>query len=88
MKHVAEDQVQGFGTTAKLCEWITALEAASVPSEILERAKYLILDGIACGLVGAHVPWSEEAAMATASYEPAGACSVIGHEAVCSDSPA
>lgn len=82
MKHVAEDQVEGAGTTAALCQWVTGLDAASIPPEILERAKYLVLDGIGCGLVGSHVPWSEELAFATSLYEPEGQCSVIGHTTV------
>jgi hypothetical protein len=82
MKHLNQEEIPGDGTTAKLCEWTSTLEAASIPPEILERAKYLILDGIGCGLVGAHVPWSEECASALDLYEPEGNCSVIGYDEV------
>ena len=33
----------------------------TIPHSMIERAKHLILDGIACGLVGARVPWSKAA---------------------------
>jgi hypothetical protein len=30
-----------------------------IPKPIRERAKYVILDGVGCGLFGARLPWSE-----------------------------
>ncbi|PYI16896.1 2-methylcitrate dehydratase PrpD [Aspergillus violaceofuscus CBS 115571] len=63
--------------TADLCNWVTALQASDIPTGVLQRAKHLILDGIACGLVGAHVPWSEKCLDAIDDYEPAGYCSVL-----------
>jgi aconitate decarboxylase len=41
------------GVTGELVEWIDGLELTSVPHEIKTRLKHLILDGIACSLVGA-----------------------------------
>ncbi|KAK9421809.1 putative MmgE/PrpD family protein [Seiridium unicorne] len=73
-------QDETAGTTAALCEWAIGLKSSNVPSPILERVKHLILDGIACGLVGGHVPWSEQAAEAIVDYEPPGYCSVIGYD--------
>ncbi|KAK3332929.1 hypothetical protein B0T19DRAFT_473702 [Cercophora scortea] len=67
------------GTTAALCEWAIGLKASDVPPAVLSRVKHLILDGLACGLVGGHVPWSEQAAEAIYGYEPPGYCSVIGY---------
>ncbi|KZF20967.1 2-methylcitrate dehydratase PrpD [Xylona heveae TC161] len=66
--------------TASLSKWVEHLDATTIPPDVLERAKYLILDGIACGLVGAHVPWSEQLANAVRQYEPRGKCRVIGYE--------
>ncbi|RAH47523.1 MmgE/PrpD family protein [Aspergillus brunneoviolaceus CBS 621.78] len=63
--------------TAELCDWVTSLQASDIPTHVLQRAKHLILDGIACGLVGAHVPWSEKCIDAIDDYEPAGYCSVL-----------
>jgi aconitate decarboxylase len=68
------------GITGKLCTWINQTTIDSIPEDVLIRAKYLILDGLACGLVGAHLPWSETAANAVFKFEPRGQCTVIGWE--------
>ncbi|KAI0384974.1 hypothetical protein F5Y04DRAFT_202875 [Hypomontagnella monticulosa] len=75
-----ETNDENSGVTAALCNWIAGLKKEDIPTPVLERAKHLILDGIACGLVGAHVRWSEKAADAVLDYEPEGQCSVIGYE--------
>jgi hypothetical protein len=66
------------GATLRLAAWVSDLSLTDVPVGLLERAKYLILDGIACGLVGAHLPWSERAAKAVFGLEPQGDAAVIG----------
>ncbi|KAI0429224.1 hypothetical protein F5Y09DRAFT_263462 [Xylaria sp. FL1042] len=71
---------ENSGVTATLCNWIVGLDKKDIPDSVLERAKHLILDGIACGLVGSHVPWSEQAVDAVLSYEPEGQCNLIGYE--------
>ncbi|KFZ03375.1 hypothetical protein V502_11001 [Pseudogymnoascus sp. VKM F-4520 (FW-2644)] len=68
------------GPTGKLCTWIHGLTLADIPPEVQTRAKYLLLDGIACGLVGAHLPWSETAANAIFKMESAGSATIIGWE--------
>lgn len=68
------------GTTGKLCTWINNTTYSSIPPSIIERAKYLILDGVACALVAAHLPWSETAAKGIFKMEPEGQCTVIGWE--------
>ncbi|KAI0455292.1 hypothetical protein F5B21DRAFT_524009 [Xylaria acuta] len=83
-KHSAEvvfDETndENSGVTATLCDWIVGLEKKDIPDSVLERGKHLILDGIACGLVGSHVPWSEQAVDAVLAYEPEGQCSLIGY---------
>ncbi|KAL8700116.1 MAG: hypothetical protein Q9201_005622 [Fulgogasparrea decipioides] len=60
------------GVTSQLCQWIEALTLKDIPVEIQERAKYLILDGLACGLNGAHVPWSEQAVKVMVEFEGPG----------------
>lgn len=72
------------GLTGRLCTWIHDLKLEDIPTEIQTRAKYLILDGVACGLVGAHLPWSEVAAKAIFEMEPgtSGTAGVIGWEKV------
>ncbi|KAF2722539.1 2-methylcitrate dehydratase PrpD [Polychaeton citri CBS 116435] len=66
------------GVTGRLCNWIHDTDLDSIPPQILERAKYLILDGVACMLVGAHLPWSETAVNAVSKMESAGPCTVVG----------
>ena len=68
--------------TEILCQWIYQTTLEDVPDSVKERAKYLILDGIACGLVGAHVPWSEDAFNAINQFEPRGEHAIIGYEEV------
>ena len=71
------------GETGKLCNWVHNLSLKDIPEEVLTRAKYLILDGLACALVGAHLPWSEKAANAIFEMEPPGECIVFGWDKVC-----
>ena len=78
-----ESLTEPMGVTTQLSQWISSIQLSEIPPEVLERAKYQLLDGVACALVGAHVPWSEKYVEATAEYEPAGDYSVIGWDKVC-----
>lgn len=64
--------------TEQLCAWVNSTTLDSIPDNIRTRAIYLILDGIACALVGAHLPWSETAAKAIFALEPPGDAAVFG----------
>jgi aconitate decarboxylase len=75
------------GPTGKLCLWIDSINLSDIPQEIQTRAKYLILDGIACALVGAHLPWSEKAAQVIVDMEGAGKCDLFGWDRVSPSSP-
>ncbi len=66
------------GTTARVAAWIAGFGTNSAPSEVLERAKLLILDGIGCALVGAHLPWSVTAVDAVTAFEGTGDVPIIG----------
>ncbi|OTB18148.1 hypothetical protein K445DRAFT_55555 [Daldinia sp. EC12] len=69
------------GPTGRLCTWLESLKYQDIPVEVITRAKYLILDGLACGLIGAHLPSSEKAATAIMDLEAArGSASVFGWE--------
>jgi aconitate decarboxylase len=70
------------GATGKLCTWIESVTMSDIPAKIQTRAKYLILDGLACALVGAHLPWSETAVRAVLDMESPGNCTIIGYEKV------
>jgi aconitate decarboxylase len=73
--------------TGKLCLWVDSVNLSDIPQEIQTRAKYLILDGIACALVGAHLPWSEKAANVIVAMEGAGKCDLFGWDRVSPPSP-
>lgn len=67
--------------TKALATWISTLSTASIPTDHITRAKYLILDGLTCALVGAHLPWSSTAVAAFTALEPTGgSCTLIGWE--------
>ena len=66
--------------TQHLSTWISSLQTSSIPPSIVVRAKYLILDGLACALVGAHLPWSSKAASTISSIESPGNTTVIGYD--------
>lgn len=68
------------GATGQLCNWIHSVTLSDVPIEIQTRTKYLILDGLACALLGAHLPDSEVAARGVMEMESSGPCSIIGWE--------
>jgi 2-methylcitrate dehydratase PrpD len=42
--------------TTRLASWIADITVDQVPPAVRERAKHLILDGLACALVGAQLP--------------------------------
>lgn len=66
--------------TEQLSQWASSVKLDDIPPEIITRAKYIVLDGIACGLVGAHLPWSAKAAEAVFAMDPPADCKVIGWE--------
>src|SRR4030088_265633 len=66
------------GPTGRLAGWLQHLHLDSVPDEVKARAKHLILDGVACALVGAQLPWSRTAVEAVTSFEGTGAQTIIG----------
>ncbi|HEY2059487.1 MAG TPA: MmgE/PrpD family protein [Amycolatopsis sp.] len=67
-----------MNVTAQLAEWVRALEPGDVPERVRTRAKYLLLDGIGAGLVGAQLPWSRVATDSVLSLEGAGESIVMG----------
>jgi aconitate decarboxylase len=70
------------GVTKQLCEWIQKVSLDDVPEDVRTRAKHLILDGLACAIVGSHLQWTETAARAVFDMESPGNCSVWGYERV------
>ena len=67
-----------FGPTGQICDFVASVELEDVPEHVRTNAKYLILDGIACALVGAQLPWSKKATKAILEMEAPGNCTLIG----------
>lgn len=68
--------------TAELCQWIHSVQLSDIPDEVVERIRYLILDGLACAMIGSHLPWSEVGTHAVLSMESEGLCSIWGWQKV------
>jgi 2-methylcitrate dehydratase PrpD len=66
------------GPTGRLATWLQDLTLDAVPERVRERAKYLLLDGVACAIVGAQLPWSRKAVEIVTRLEGAGECSLVG----------
>jgi aconitate decarboxylase len=66
------------GVTGRLATWLQDLRFEDIPSNIRERAKHLVLDGIACAIVGAQLPWSRRAVEIVTGLEGGGDCGLIG----------
>ena len=66
------------GPTGQLADWVAQLTLDDVPAPVVERAKYLLLDGLGCALVGAQLPWSRVATDAVLDLEGSGDSVVIG----------
>ena len=49
------------GPTGRLATWLANTKLNDVPPSVREHAKHLLLDGIACALVGAQLPVSRKA---------------------------
>jgi 2-methylcitrate dehydratase PrpD len=64
--------------TVPLARWVAALTLDAVPERVRTRARHLLLDGVACGLVGAQLPWSRVATRAVLDLEGAGETVVMG----------
>ncbi len=66
------------GPTRRVAEFVAGSTYESLPSDVAERVKYLVLDGLACGLVGAQLPWSRVAVDALLELEGEGSATVWG----------
>ena len=70
--------MQESNLTSELAEWVAQTGLADVPQEVRHRAAHVLLDGIGCALVGAHLPWSELATAALCDLEGDGAAVLVG----------
>ncbi|MFI1914090.1 MmgE/PrpD family protein [Nocardia sp. NPDC020380] len=66
------------GVTVPLAEWVERLSLDTIPERVRTRAKHLLLDGVAAGLVGAQLPWSRVATQSVLALEGSRDAVVIG----------
>ena len=70
------------GVTGQVCNWIDSVQLSDIPSNVQTKVKHLVLDGIACAIVGAKLPWSRVAVQAVLDIEGPGKCTVFGWDKV------
>ncbi len=68
----------GNSFTEKLAYYCSTAKIDDIPERTRERAKYVILDGIGCGLFGARLPWSEILTQTIAPLSAGGPSTVWG----------
>src|SRR3984885_16064119 len=66
------------GPTGRLATWLANTTLDDVPATVRERAKHLLLDGVACALVGAQLPWSRTGVQAVTALDGGGDAALIG----------
>src|ERR1700755_2937195 len=66
------------GPTGRLATWLAGTTLADVPLRVRQHAKHLILDGVACALVGAQLPVSRRGVQAITALDDAGTGALIG----------
>lgn len=66
------------GPTGRLATWLSATTLTAVPASVRERAKYLLLDGVGCALVGAQLPVSRIGVDGVLAFDPAGSGALVG----------
>jgi aconitate decarboxylase len=64
--------------TGQLATWLAETSLADVPTEVSNRASYLLLDGIGCLLLGAQLPWSRTAVEAVTALDGDGTSMIAG----------
>jgi len=77
-KGAAQPPTDPNGATGRLANWLQHLRLDVVPADVKARATHLILDGIACALVGARLPWSDTAVETITRFEGTGDKTIIG----------
>jgi aconitate decarboxylase len=66
------------GPTGRLATWVAEATLDDVPASVRDRAKHLVLDGIACALVGAQLPVSRIGVAGVTALDGAGDAALIG----------
>src|SRR6202035_438977 len=66
------------GPTGRLVTWRADVTLDDVPASVREHAKHLLLDGVACALVGAQLPVSRKGVEGVTALDDAGSAFLIG----------
>jgi 2-methylcitrate dehydratase PrpD len=66
------------GPTGRLSAWAAQTTLDDVPSSVRDRAKHLVLDGVACALVGAQLPVSRKGVEGVTALDVSGDAALIG----------
>lgn len=67
-----------LGITEELSQYLARAHFADLPDRVVTRVEHLVLDGIGCGLLAAHMPWSKLAVRTIADLEGEGSATVWG----------
>jgi len=73
--HLATDPA---GPTGRLATWVAQTTLDDIPASVRDRAKHLVLDGIACAVVGAQLPVSRAGVEGVTALDSAGDAALIG----------
>ena len=66
------------GPTGRLATWLAKTTLDDIPSSVRNHAKHLLLDGVACALVGAQLPVSRKGVEGVTNLDDAGKSPLIG----------
>jgi aconitate decarboxylase len=66
------------GPTGRLATWLAKTTLDDIPPSVREHAKHLLLDGVACALVGAQLPVSRKGVEGVTALDDVGSAVLIG----------
>jgi MmgE/PrpD N-terminal domain len=69
--HLATDPA---GPTGRLAVWVAQTTLHDIPASVRDRARHLVLDGIACAVVGAQLPVSRAGVEGVTALDSARGC--------------
>ena len=72
------DQSCGNRYTRGVAQFVSALRYDSIPGEVLQRIKLLILDSLGCALYGADLPWTRILRSELAAVDSNAGCAIWG----------
>jgi aconitate decarboxylase len=75
---VARAATEPNGPTGRLATWLANTTLDDVPASVRVHAKHLLLDGVACALVGAQLPVSRIGVEGVTALDNAGSAFLIG----------